>query len=65
MCGRCFWRHECPDRPRITPGDEGGWVPSQVPMEQEMQPRCFCRRHHRAKTLGLWRKVGTPDASYR
>ena len=24
----------------------------------------LCRRHHRAKTLGLWRYVRTPDGAY-
>ena len=26
---------------------------------------CLCRRHHRAKTLGLWRYTRTPDGEYR
>ena len=25
---------------------------------------CLCRRHHRAKTLGLWRYTRTPDGGY-
>ena len=25
---------------------------------------CLCRRHHRAKTLGLWRYTRTPDGDY-
>ena len=25
---------------------------------------CLCRRHHRAKTAGLWRYTRTPDGSY-
>ena len=25
---------------------------------------CLCRRHHRAKTLGLWRYTRTPDGHY-
>ena len=25
---------------------------------------CLCRRHHRAKTSGLWRYARTPDGSY-
>jgi hypothetical protein len=26
---------------------------------------CLCRRHHRAKTSGLWRYTRTPEGHYR
>jgi hypothetical protein len=45
--------------PYIDPGDGG--PPGQT---GPGNLACLCRRHHRAKTLGLWRYTRTPIGSY-
>ncbi len=39
-------------------------TPTVHPARQPDNLACLCRRHHRAKTLGLWRYTRTPDGSY-
>jgi hypothetical protein len=48
------------DLDHITPYDEHG-PPGQTRPDNLA---CLCRRHHRAKTLGLWRYARTPDRNY-
>ena len=48
------------DLDHITPYDENG-PPDQTRPDNLA---CLCRRHHRAKTLGLWRYTRTPDGHY-
>ena len=49
------------DLDHITPYDPDG-PPGQT---HPNGLACLCRRHHRAKTLGLWRYTRTPDGDYR
>jgi hypothetical protein len=53
------------DLDHITPYDEHG-PPDQTRPGQTRPENlaCLCRRHHRAKTLGLWRYGRTTDGSY-
>ena len=44
----------------LTKIDEGG-PPGQTHPDALA---CLCRRHHRAKTLGLWRYARTPEGHY-
>jgi hypothetical protein len=48
------------DLDHIVPYDEHG-PPGQTSPDNLA---CLCRRHHRAKTLGLWRYARTPDGGY-
>jgi len=48
------------DLDHITPYDPNG-PPGQT---NPFNLACLCRRHHRAKTLGLWRYTRTPDGAY-
>ena len=48
------------DLDHITPYDPNG-PPGQT---RPHNLACLCRRHHRAKTLGLWRYTRTPDGGY-
>jgi len=48
------------DLDHIVPYDENGPRGQTSPFNLA----CLCRRHHRAKTLGLWRYTRTPDGSY-
>jgi 5-methylcytosine-specific restriction endonuclease McrA len=48
------------DLDHITPYDPDG-PPGQTSPDNLA---CLCRRHHRAKTSGLWRYTRTPDDHY-
>ena len=48
------------DLDHITPYDPNG-PPGQTSPDNLA---CLCRRHHRAKTLGLWRYARTPEGGY-
>jgi 5-methylcytosine-specific restriction endonuclease McrA len=48
------------DLDHITPYDPTG-PPGQTRPDNLA---CLCRRHHRAKTTGLWRYTRTPAGSY-
>jgi hypothetical protein len=52
----CDLDHQIP----YLPLDEGG-PPGQTHPDNLA---CLCRRHHRAKTLGLWRYTRTPEGHY-
>ena len=58
---RCTRDARSCDLDHITP-----YVPDGSPGQTRPDNlACLCRRHHRAKTSGLWRYTRTPDGDYR
>jgi hypothetical protein len=52
----CDLDHQIPYQPLDEGGPPGQTRPDNL--------ACLCRRHHRAKTLGLWRYARTPEGGY-
>jgi hypothetical protein len=63
--GHCIFPHCTVDARACDLDHETPYDPDGPPGQTRPDSlACLCRRHHRAKTLGLWRYARTPEGNY-